>query len=139
MSNDNDAMLVRLEDTKYVLSDRNEDLRGRTVIDSDGKKVGRVEGLYVDTAELRVRLLEIGSGGFLGLGEQTRLVPVDTITAVNNERVVIDRTGDVVAGSAGYDPALSEPDEHYFEDVYNYYGVGMFWAPGYVDPRLWRD
>ena len=137
MPND-DAMLVRLEDTKYILSDRNEDLRGRTVVDSNGEKVGRVDGLYVDTTELRVRLLEIGSGGFLGLGEQTRLVPVDTITAVDDERVVIDPTRDLVAGSAGYDPTLTEPDEQYFEDVYNYYGVGMFWAPGYVDPRLWR-
>lgn len=44
-------------------------MRGRQVVDRNGDEVGKVEGLIIDEQERRVRFLEVGSGGFLGLGE----------------------------------------------------------------------
>ena len=47
------------------------DIRGRTVIDSDGAEVGTVDDLLIDEEEDRVRFLRIGSGGILGMGRRT--------------------------------------------------------------------
>ena len=42
--------------------------------------MGSVEDFYVDTEERKVRFLEVGAGGFLGLGEKRFLIPVEDVT-----------------------------------------------------------
>jgi hypothetical protein len=41
-----------------------------------------VEDLYIDRQEREVRFLEVGAGGFLGIGEGRFLVPVEAVTKV---------------------------------------------------------
>ncbi|MGW3482364.1 PRC-barrel domain-containing protein [Rhodococcus indonesiensis] len=72
-------ILIDLDDTDLTLVDPGDDIRGRAVYDRDGDEIGTVDGLLVDEQDRTVRLLRIGSGGFLGLGKTDRLVPVDAV------------------------------------------------------------
>ena len=125
--------LHKLGDTDLTVADPAEDIRGRKVRDKNGEEVGEVDELFIDGPEHKVRFLQIASGGFLGIGVEKTLIPVDVITRITEDTVFIDQTREHVAGAPRYDPALTEgPD---WRDYYGYYGYGPFWGDGYVYPR----
>ncbi len=114
--------LVRLRDTDQTVSSSDEDIRGRMAKDKDGHDLGTIEGLLVDEAERKVRFMEVGSGGFLGLGESKSLIPVEAITRVTADAVYIGHTREHVAGAPRYDPKLMHAELEYFFNLYPYYG-----------------
>ncbi len=125
--------LVKLGDTDLTVADPAEDIRGRTILDADRNEIGMVDGLLLDQDEGKVRLLEAGAGGFLGIGEKKFLIPVDAITRIDDEHVHIDRSREHVAGAPEYDPELANRAD-YYNSVYGYWGYAPYWAPGYVYP-----
>jgi sporulation protein YlmC with PRC-barrel domain len=127
--------LVRLGDSDLTLAEPSDDLRGRKVLDVNGDEVGTVEGLFIDEDERRVRLLQVGSGGFFGLGEKKQLIPVDAITWLSEEEVQIAQDLTHLAGAPLYDPEVV-PARTFYQDLYDYYDVAPYWAPGYVYPRF---
>lgn len=132
MTTDPQATLVRLSDTDLTLASDADDARGRKVVDRSGEEIGEVDDLIIDPDERRVRFLQVGAGGFLGLGEEKRLVPVDAVESVDDVvRVEKDRAH--IAGAPAYDPELVQ-EPAYYEGVYGYYGYTPFWTPGYVYP-----
>ena len=62
-----------------------EDLRGRTVVDRDGRVLGKVHDLLIDDQQHKARFLLVAHGGFLGLGEAKSFIPVDAITKITDE------------------------------------------------------
>jgi sporulation protein YlmC with PRC-barrel domain len=102
------------------------------VVDTVGRVVGKVDGLLIDNQEAKVRFLEVVSGGFLGLGKDTMLIPVDAIAKIEGDHVHLGQTSEHVAGAPAYDPDLIDAD--YFRNLYGYYGVTPFWGMGYVYP-----
>ncbi|MCH7230768.1 PRC-barrel domain-containing protein [Glycomyces sp. L485] len=132
---DETATLVRLGDTDLTLANEVDDVRGRTVIDRNGDETGEVDGLVIDQAERKVRFLEVSSGGFLGMGKKQVLIPVDTVTRVDEEHVYVDKDRAHVASGPVYDPELTpEPERPYLEDVYGHYGLMPHWGSGYIYP-----
>ncbi len=128
--------LARLGDSELTVANETEDVRGRKVIDRNGDETGSVDGLFIDEPERKVRFLEVGSGGFLGLGKKQVLIPVDAITRIDDEHVYIDRGREEVTSGPGYDPELTpEPDRPYYEDVYGHYGYLPYWGAGYRYPN----
>jgi hypothetical protein len=114
--------LSRLGDNDRTIASSDEDIRGRMVKDKDGLDVGKVEGLLVDDVERKVRFMEVGSGGFLGLGQSKSFIPVDAITGMTADEVHISHTRKHVAGAPRYDPDLVKDDSHFFFSLYPYYG-----------------
>lgn len=125
--------LVMLGDTDLTVADPREDIRGRKVLDRQGEDLGQVDGLLIDESEAKVRFLRVASGGFLGLGEQAFLLPVDAITDITRDHVRVDQTREQIAGAPAYDPELAN-DRDYYGSLYGYYGYGPYWGPGYVYP-----
>jgi sporulation protein YlmC with PRC-barrel domain len=82
--------LVRLGDSNFVLANPENDVRGKVVYDMERQRIGGVEDLYIDLQEREVRFLEVGAGGFLGIGEKRLLVPVEAVTQVAEDRVTIE-------------------------------------------------
>ena len=122
--------LLRLEDTDLDVSPA-EDVRGLMVVDRDGDEVGEVDSLLIDEGGRKVRFLEVGSGGFLGIGQEKRLIPVDAVTRID-DRVHIDTSREHVAQSAAYDPELTNTDD--LEQIYGHYATPPYWMSGYVYP-----
>ncbi len=129
-------ILVKLSDAHLVLADPDQDIRDRKVIDRHGDEIGHVSGLFVDKAENKLRMLQVGAGGFLGLGDRHFLIPVDAVTRVSKDEVHIDQTRENVVKSPVYDPALSEaPSRDFLAGYYGYYGYSPYWSPAYTYPR----
>ncbi len=133
MSEEPTGTLVRLADTDLTLADPDDDLRGRQVVDSNGEDVGTVDGLMIDEAERRARFLEVGSGGFLGLGEKRQLIPVDAIVRADADTVYISKDRHHVGAAQYYDPSVVV-DRGYYADLYAYWGYTPFWSPDYTYP-----
>ena len=125
--------LVKLGDTDLTVADQSQDIRGRKVVDRQGEEIGHVDALVLDDRESKVRFLRVASGGFLGIGESTFLLPVDAIAQIGDDQVVVDQTREHVAGAPAYDPDLTY-EQDYYGGLYGYYGYGPYWGPGYVYP-----
>src|SRR4028119_695503 len=82
--------LVRMGDSAFVPANPEDYLRGKDVYDPHGRRMGRVEDLYVDRQGREVRFLEVGAGGFLGIGERRFLVPVEAVTKVSGDQVIVE-------------------------------------------------
>lgn len=127
--------VVSMNDTDLTLADSAEDVRGRTVVDVNGDDIGDVEDLMLDQDDAKVRFLQVGAGGFLGLGEKKFLIPVDAISGIDDDRVHVDRSREHITRGPDYDPTLVRDDSAgLWESTYTYYGYSPFWAPGYVYP-----
>ena len=124
--------LVKLSESTLTVVTTDEDIRNRSVHDVHGEDLGTVRDLIVDEAEQKVRFVQVAQGGFLGIGQQTVLLPVDTIVRVAEREVHVDQDQHRIAGAPAYNPDLT--DERYYEDLYGYYGVGPFWSAGYLYP-----
>ena len=78
--------------------------------------------LVVDTESAKVRFLQIAAGGFLGLGEETFLVPVDAVTGVETDEIWIDRSRERMRDVPRYQPELADALS-YYQDVYGWWGL----------------
>lgn len=116
-----DFGLIRLSDSEFILEDKTRDIRGLDVYDTAGEEIGTVEGLYIDEEERKVRFLDVGAGGFLGLGEKNFLIPVEAVREVNEEGAVVDESRDKVVDSPPFDTSVV-PQAPYQRDIYDYYG-----------------
>ncbi len=126
-------LLRTLDDSEMTLADSAEDVRGRTVMDQAGQEIGEVDALLLDDAESKVRFLRVASGGVLGIGQQTFLIPVDAITRIDDDHVHVSQSRDRVVESPAYDPNLVY-DQTYYGDVYNHYGYAPYWGLGHRYP-----
>lgn len=117
------AGFEKLNDTRLELDDTREDIRGRTVIDQLGVRVGHVSNLFVD------------NDGFLGFGERHVLIPVETVARVEKHVVRVDQTREHVLNSPAYDPNLIPADATgYWEPFYGYYDLPPH--RGYLDSSV---
>ena len=111
--------LVKLSDSGLRLQDKASDVRGLGVFTRDGEQLGSVEDFYVDTLAREVRFLEVGAGGFMGLGEKHFLIPVEAVTAFREGGVTVDESGEEVGK-----PLLKTnvvPEAAYKPDFYDNY------------------
>ena len=114
-------VLVKFSDSDFRLSERWEDIRGKDVYDVNGDEVGSVKDLYVEPEERDVRFLDVGAGGFLGMGDKHFMVPVEAITDVSEDRVTISQGREKVMGAPDFDTDVV-PETAYQREVYGYYG-----------------
>lgn len=133
MASKEPTTLLPLSETNQTVADPAADVRGRAVVDSNGEEIGTVDDLLIDDQENKVRFLRIGEGGFLGIGKQHFLIPVDAVAVIEDDRVQINRERGHLRDVPAYDPDLSEQPD-YFAGVYGWWGYGPFWGPGYTYP-----
>jgi uncharacterized protein YrrD len=103
------------------------------VVDRHGEEIGSVDDLLMDDRENRVRFLKVGHGGFLGIGEDHFLVPIDAITRIDEEHVHIDRSQSDLSDAPGYNPELAETPD-YYPGVYGWWDYAPYWTGGYQYP-----
>ncbi len=118
--------LIKLSDSGFRLQDRESDIRRLGVFSENGERMGSVEDFYVDTVEREVRFLEVGAGGFMGLGEKHFLIPVEAVTDFREGGVTVDQSSEEVN-----EPLLlntnAVPDDTYERDFYdNYQGDDFY-------------
>jgi sporulation protein YlmC with PRC-barrel domain len=113
------AGLHTIEEDSLEFVTPGDDVRGRSVVDSLGEHIGRVDALIVDDANHQARFLRIRAGGLLGRGGTRYLVPVDSIYAIDEHAVHVDQTQAHVTNGPVYDPQLMEN----LDAVLDHYGA----------------
>lgn len=126
--------LERLSTSNLALATPRLDIRGRTVIDRHGNRVGYVSKLFINASDREVRLLEVCDGGFLGLGTHRFLLPVEAITDISNNEVRVNQRRDRVVESPIYDPVLVNVP--YWEHAYGSYSWALDWIASSPYPGL---
>lgn len=121
-------VLTMLSDTGRTIADPSQDVRGLTVRDVSGESLGTVDDLLVDADVDRVRMLRIKHGGLLGFGAEVSLLPIEAVTRLGEDEVVVDQTRDRVASAPIYDPDLGD-QSGYYNNLYGYYGYAPYWMP----------
>ncbi|HEX2092787.1 MAG TPA: PRC-barrel domain-containing protein [Longimicrobiaceae bacterium] len=90
--------LDQLDDFKVAEGDP--DVRGWDVVASDGRRIGEVDQLLVDTAAMKVRYLDVDLDNELGAGTDRHvLIPIGYARLDERaDRVIVDNlaTGDIV-------------------------------------------
>ena len=86
--------LVPMEDADVEMEKNEPDPRGWDVISADGRKIGEVDGMFVDTVAMKVRYLEVPvDNDELDLedkAERRLMIPVRSVElAVEDERVLV--------------------------------------------------
>jgi sporulation protein YlmC with PRC-barrel domain len=127
--------LAALNDTKQLVANPAEDVRGRSVVDSGGEKIGTVADLMVETETNHVRFLRVEHGGILGFGAQSSFVPVEAIVRITEDEVHVGSSKGHVAGGPAYDPDLIG-ERAYYEQIYGHYGQNPPYAAGSMYPGL---
>jgi sporulation protein YlmC with PRC-barrel domain len=113
--------MVLLSDSEQMMTDPDQDIRGRKVRDRDGNELGKIDDLLIDQEHKKVRLLRVEHGGLFGIGATPLYIPVNAVERVTDDEVVISRSRVQVAEAPHYDPELIDGDK-YFADLYRYYG-----------------
>jgi hypothetical protein len=76
-------------------------LVGRTVIDSTGDTLGKIDAVLVDSAG-KVEYVVVGVGGFLGIGEKNVALRWEQLTTRNGDKLVADLTKQQLTSMPGY-------------------------------------
>jgi sporulation protein YlmC with PRC-barrel domain len=113
--------LIKLRDSDLPRDATAKALLDGDVYDRDGEKIGTVKDLYIDTEDEDVRFLEVGAGGFMGLGEKHFMVPMEAVTDMSGGGVRIGQSRQKVEGSPELD-TKGVPEDAYQQEVYDYYG-----------------
>jgi sporulation protein YlmC with PRC-barrel domain len=125
--------LVWLRDTDETIAGTDPDIRGRKVLTVTGEELGNVSGLLIDQNAQKVRFMEVASGGFLGLGRDRVLIPVDAIHTLDETTVRIDQTTHRIAAAPPYDPEITD-EPLPLAATYGYYGIIPYWGASYSLP-----
>ncbi len=122
--------LVKYSDSDLQVAEPWQEVVGSDVYDIDNDQIGSVEDLYVDRQTQEPRFLDVGAGGFLGIGEKHFLIPVEAVGNIAPDRVTLDHDQDKVKDAPAHDREDYKrgdfaPDRDYQQEVYVYYGYLM--------------
>jgi sporulation protein YlmC with PRC-barrel domain len=109
-------MLIKMSDSGFGVNSRESDIRRLGVFNRNGEQIGSVEDFYVDTQEREVRFLEVGAGGFMGLGEKRFLIPVEAVTNFREGGVTVSESGEEISESPPFDTKII-PLDAYERDI----------------------
>ena len=98
-------------------------LRGMSVLDSTGERVGRVEDVYVDEEDANARYLGLQTGW---LGSKLVVVPVDEVRLQGAADIVIPYTRAELEAAPRYE-AEDELTIAREEEIYGHYGRAPYW------------
>ncbi len=114
--------LVRLQRHQYPRPPYRE-LRQTNVFDSKGRFIGEVENLYVDE-DRELHFVGVVTSGFLGLGKQHYLVPVEAIADQSPGIITLGVDEQTLEGAPIFSNPQAGPDDELQSSTREHYGYG---------------
>ncbi len=121
--------LVKMSDSGFGVKSRESDIRRLGVFNQNGDQIGSIEDFYIDTQEREVRYLEVGAGGFLGLGQRPFLIPIEAVSEISAERVTLNQSREKVLDSPEFAPG-HVLEAHDRQALSRHYGFPPVIPPG---------
>jgi sporulation protein YlmC with PRC-barrel domain len=119
----------RLSATEHPVV-RVSDIRGKTLVGSDGREVGKVDDLVVDTSSGRVAFVAVTFGGVIGIGKDRVAVPWSAFDINKDGRLFVTNIDKEMINSA---PRMTQKewgelrDPAFGANVYKHYGQKAHW------------
>lgn len=109
-------------DHDLIASDR---VEGTAVYRRDGNRLGKVRRFLVEKRTGQVHYVELGFGGFLGIGEESHPLPWEMLTYdMAKGGYVIDLSDNQITGAPRYGAEeLRTIDASYAAEIRGYYGL----------------
>jgi PRC-barrel domain len=123
--------MIQLNDFSREFTNDALDIRDRQVVDRDQQVIGRVDSMFVDDFQRKVRFLGVELEGD---ADSRVMIPVDAILQVDKNRLLIDQPRRRVLDSPSPDQETATPSEEYWVRVYDHYGYSPHWTAGNVFP-----
>lgn len=98
------TMISSLRVSGRKFANEADDIRGRTVVDPNGQKMGFVDDLLLDDSDHRLRFVQIAHGGTLGIGRDHFIIPINAVRRVEDRYVHIVYTREDVEREPQYRP-----------------------------------
>ena len=105
-------------------------LLGAKVINGDGKDLGKVEDLVIDSRDDRVAYAILSFGGFMGMGDKNFAIPFEALGFdVDNKVAVLNIDQDRLKNAPGFDkdkwPDMT--DQTWASQIHSHYGYTPDW------------
>lgn len=115
-----------------------ENLNGAEVLNPQGENIGEFEHVLVDVETGQIAFITLDSGGILGMGEESYIVPfnalkndmpqrTDGTLGVTQMRFTLNKSKDQLkrVPEGDIEEALSQEDQS--REIHEYYGVSPYW------------
>jgi sporulation protein YlmC with PRC-barrel domain len=99
-----------------------EQILDNKVVDPNGEEIGEVEKLLINQQNGQVEAVAVALGGFLGMGESYRLLPMQQIQSITEDKVEVNITKEEINNSPTVDN-VDTLDNEWLTQTYEYYGV----------------
>lgn len=123
--------MIELNDFSKEFTNDALDIRDRQVLDRDAQLIGRVNSMFVDDFQRKLRFVGVEVEG---VKESRVLIPVDAIIHVDKDRIQIEQPRSRVLDSPPPDQGSSAPPEEYWVRLYDHYGYSPHWMAGNIFP-----
>lgn len=102
------------------------DLKGITVQNAQGEKVGKISEVLVDLQAGQIGYAVVSSGGILGMGEEKYIVPFRALKAGEGDNMILDIPADRLkqAPKGSVEQAFSREQGR---EIHQFYGVAPYW------------
>ena len=114
-------------------------LIGAKVVNGEGKDLGTVEDLVIDSRDDRVVYAILSFGGFLGMGDKNFAIPWQALGFdVDNKVAVLNIDQDRLKNAPGFDkdnwPDMT--DRTWASQIHTHYGYTPYWESDRSDKNL---
>jgi hypothetical protein len=114
-------------------------LIGAKVVNGEGKDLGTVEDLVIDSRDDRVAYAILSFGGFLGMGNKNFAIPWQALGFdVDNKVAVLNIDQDRLKNAPGFDkdnwPDMT--DRTWASQIHTHYGYTPYWEQDRSDKNL---
>lgn len=106
------------------------DAVGKSVVNTEGKGLGKIEEIMIDYVFGRVAYAVLSFGGFFGMGDKLFAIPWEALRMdIDNDRFVLNVDQETLKAAEGFDPDhwpdMANP--RWGTSVYEYYGYTPYW------------
>lgn len=105
-------------------------IEGTNVVNRDGKDVGSIKDLMINTSKGQISYAVLAFGGFMGMGDKLFAIPFEAFTVdTENERFVLNVEKEKLENAPGFDKDNwpTDANHDYLTKTYNYYGYEPNW------------
>lgn len=105
-------------------------ITGTSVKNPEGKDLGNIKDLMIDTESGNIAYAVLSFGGFLGMGDKLFAIPFEAIQFdTKHENAIVDVTKEKLENAPGFDkdnwPKSSNRD--FISDLHSHYGYTPYW------------
>ena len=109
-------------------------VKGIRVQNREGQQLGTIDNLMVDLDQGRLAYAVVSSGGVMGMGEETFIVPWDALR-FNADKTILTLQGNQNGLMQAPKENMNVLNRQKGQEIYQFYGVAPYWEENQLENR----